>query len=164
MPLNEGLTSLGEDLPTALGRISSTLAKHIESGQSLPDALAAAGNQFPPLYRALVTAGIRAGRLPAALEQLSASARRMATLRRLILTSLLYPLVVLLLGYGMFLFFVVRIAPVMNASAPVATLQRPPALVQWIGGLSEHVQWWGPILPTVIVMLSLSGGSARGGR
>lgn len=153
VPLEVGLAGLGNDLPAGLSKISRTLAAQMEQGQSLANALAATGDQFPPVYRALVTAGIRAGRLPAALEQTSASARRMAALRRVISGALVYPSIVVLLGYTLFLFFIVRIAPVLDASAPLAARQQPPAIVRAVAGLKDNVQWWGPILPTVAVML-----------
>lgn len=153
VPLGDGLAGLGNDLPTGLSRISRTLAERLDQGQSLADALTASGDQFPPLYRALVTAGIRSGRLPAALEQLGTSARRLAALRRLVLGALVYPVIVVLLTYGLFLFFIVRIAPVLSTSAPLAPHQVPPQLMRFLGGMKVHVQYWGPIVPTLLVVL-----------
>jgi general secretion pathway protein F len=153
VPLREALGELSSDLPKNLARISRSVGDRMEQGSSLADALSAEGNDFPPVYRALVTAGIRSGRLPAALEQFGGAARRMAVLRRMIASSLLYPAIVLLLAYGLFLFFVMRIAPVLVLNFPLVTAEHPPELLQRILDLRASLPWWGPILPAIFVAI-----------
>ena len=68
VPLGQGLADVGHDVRGSLARVTATLATRVERGESLPQALAASGGLFPPLYRAIVEAGIKSGRLPAALE------------------------------------------------------------------------------------------------
>lgn len=153
VPLHDALAGLGDDLPAGLANVSRTLAERTERGQSLSEAIAASGQQFPAVYRAIVEVGIRSGRLPAALEQLGGTARRIAALRRLVASAMIYPTIVALLAYGLFLFFIVRIAPAINQSAPVAAGQQPPAIVQSIARLNHGIEWWGPILPAIAVML-----------
>ena len=46
VPLEAGLADLGSDLPGALVRINLMLAERMERGESLPDALAAAGRRL----------------------------------------------------------------------------------------------------------------------
>jgi general secretion pathway protein F len=153
VPLRDALGELSGDLPKNLARISRTVGVRMEQGASLADALAAEGTNFPPVYRALVTAGIRSGRLPAALEQFGGAARRTAVLRRMIASSLLYPAIVLLLAYGLFLFFVMRIAPVLMLHFPLVTAEHPPELLQRLLDLRASLPWWGPILPAIFVAL-----------
>ena len=75
VPLEIGLASWGRDLPGELGRTASRLGESIAQGQSLSESFAAQGDRIPRVYTALVTAGLRSGRLPAALESLTTTAR-----------------------------------------------------------------------------------------
>ncbi len=141
--------SLSADLPGKLRRISDQLAERLNQGESLDSALATGGTTFPPLYRAIVAAGIKSGKLPSALEQLGATARRLTALSRLTFLAMLYPLMVLLFGYGLFLFFITQIAPIIYHSAPTFT---PPPIVRSVAGLGAHVRWWGPIFPILVIV------------
>jgi general secretion pathway protein F len=148
VPLEQGLADVGRDVRGSLGRISSLLAERMQRGESLPQALAASQEQFPPLYRAIVEAGIRSGRLAAALEEMSGSVRRLAALRRLVVLAMVYPLLVFFICYGLFLYFALNVAPTLLSAAP---LPHPPAIVRAIGHVRDGIEWWGPILPTIVL-------------
>jgi type II secretory pathway component PulF len=171
VPLGQGLAEVGHDVRGSLARTTATLATRLERGESLPQALAASGGMFPPLYRAIVEAGIKSGRLPAALETTSALMRRMADLRRLVLLAMVYPLIVFFVGYGLFILFVLKILPTLLSASPTP---HPPAVVRTLAGLRNGVEWWGPILPTIVLtgailwwlrsrqaLVLQSGGAAR---
>jgi general secretion pathway protein F len=154
VPLDLGLRGLGEDLPGGLGRAARQLSERISRGESLTAALAEPSLQLPPLYGAVVTAGIAAGRLPAALESLAGSLRRLAQTRRSVLLSLIYPVLLFLFAWGLFAFSASVVAPAAYDSfrkfhlgggewfAPVARL-----------GLTAKI--WGPLGP--VVLLTLAG-------
>ena len=95
VPLERGLLDLGSDVPGRLGRIATALGERMSRGESLSEALASSGGGVPRVYRAVVEAGLRSGRLPVALEGLSAYARGYAEARRSIGLALWYPLMVL---------------------------------------------------------------------
>jgi general secretion pathway protein F len=171
VPLGQGLAEVGHDVRGSLARTTATLAARLERGESLPQALAATGGLFPPLYRAIVEAGIKSGRLSAALETTSALMRRMADLRRLVLLAMVYPLIVFFVGYGLFMLFVLKILPTLLSASPTP---HPPAIVRTLAGLHNGVEWWGPILPTIVLTAAIlwwlrsrqalvlqSGGAAR---
>lgn len=124
VPLEQGLADLGSDLPGRLGKISTSIAARLDQGASLAEVLEDMDGQFPPVYRAVVEAGIRGGRLSAALEGLATSIRRVAELRRLVGLALVYPLVVLALACGLFALVVPRLASDLLASHQA---QRIPA-------------------------------------
>ena len=107
---------------------------------------------FRRLYRAIVEAGIKSGRLPAALEMTSALMRRMADLRRLVLLAMVYPLIVFFVGYGLFMLFVLKILPTLLSASPTP---HPPAVVRTLAGLRHGVEWWGPILPTIVLTAAI---------
>ena len=68
VPLDRGLLEAGRDVRGRLGRIAGVLGRRLNRGEGLAEALEAERRAIPPLYRAVVEAGARAGRLPAALE------------------------------------------------------------------------------------------------
>ena len=82
MPLERGLLDLGRDVPGRLGAMTTALGERMSRGEGLAEAIAAQGDRLPPMYRAVVEAGIRSGRLPVALEGLAGVARRVVETRR----------------------------------------------------------------------------------
>jgi len=151
VPLEHGLALMGKEMPGPTGRLAQWVAECLRRGQTLEQVMAEYPERFPPIYRAVVQAGERSGRLSAALESVASAVRRLAQTRRMVAASLLYPLLVLLLAWGFFVFYTVRLAHGflflvndMGISGDFfATLDR------W--GQSAHV--WGPILPLVVLLL-----------
>jgi general secretion pathway protein F len=125
VPLERGLRSLGNDLPGRLGQLAGDLSDRLDQGQSLVDALDESRDGFPRIYRAVVAAGIRSGRLSAALEGLSATARRASELRRLIIISLVYPVIVLIVASLVFVFTALNTAPVVIEVSVMLGVEQP---------------------------------------
>ena len=92
----------GRDLRGRLGRIATALSQRLDRGESLPEALEGEEQSIPPLYRAVVEAGARSGRLPIALEGLAKYVRGYSEARAAIGLALWYPLLVLTLAYALF--------------------------------------------------------------
>ncbi|MDB5351527.1 MAG: type secretory pathway, component PulF [Planctomycetota bacterium] len=149
MPLERGLMGVGGDLPGRLGKIATELGKRMERGQSLPEALASEGAGVPATYRAVVEAGMRSGRLAEALQGLAGFARSYVELRRAIGLALLYPVLVLLLGYGLFVLFVLELIPRLHGAfdALRVPFQGPVVALERMGG---SVAIWGPVLPLMV--------------
>jgi len=149
VPLGPGLTAFGRDLPGQLGKIAAEVGKRLEQGEPLARIIATQEG-FPPAYKAVVEARLRVGRLPAALEGISQSARRTAQLRWTISMAILYPLIVMSVGYCLFIFTVTRIAPIMAAT--LADHGSPDNPVQktlvWLG---QTVPLWGIALPVLVL-------------
>jgi general secretion pathway protein F len=154
IPLERGLLNLGQEIPGQLGRTTRRLAQRLQQGEDLSRALAAEEGAFPRVYRIVVQAGLKAGRLPVALEGLAVAARRLADLRRTIGLAIVYPLAVLLLAYGLFVLFIARLAPELQKAYEGFHFARHPLLdaLVWLG---QSVHWWGPILPVCLVALGL---------
>ena len=81
VPLEPGLRELGRGGGGALAEISRLLSDRMTGGASLSEALRAEESRIPAVYRTVVEAGLRAGRLPAALEAFSNYARELVDLR-----------------------------------------------------------------------------------
>ncbi len=164
MPLERGLMGVGGDLPGRLGSLATRLSQRMERGDSLPDALAAEGSNLPATYRAVVEAGLRSGRLSAALEGLTGFARGHVEMRRAVGLALLYPVIVLLVGYGLFVGLILIVVPQLIEafdSFRLATFQPLRELAK----LGEHAWLWGPIVPLVVlagVVVWIFSGRASG--
>ncbi|NQT11822.1 MAG: type II secretion system F family protein, partial [Planctomycetes bacterium] len=129
------------------------LAERMQRGESLSDILEKEPQHFPPVYRAVVLAGIRAGRLPAALESVSRSARRLAETRRMTAAGFLYPLLVLLLAWTLFAGFITWVFPVVYEFA--VELDAPGRVwFSYLAGMGKSVAIWGPGVPLVVVLLA----------
>ena len=152
IPLEGGLTELGRDLPGKSGRLAEMLAERMTAGESLQQILASEPKAFPPVWRAVVEAGLRSGQLAAALESMSATARRMSALRKTVGAALVYPLVILALAYGMFLFVLTRFVPVTTRAYADLTggSESRLAVLSWLG---ETMLWWAPWVPLLAVVL-----------
>ena len=105
-PLGPALAALACDVRKPRVRaLLEDVAGHLEAGHSLEEALKRHAESFPPVYRAVIGAGERAGNLPAALAGLSAYSRGIEELRVSFQLTLLY-----LSGLGIAAFAIVTYA------------------------------------------------------
>jgi general secretion pathway protein F len=154
IPLERGLLNLGRDIPGQLGRTTRRLAERLHRGEDLSTALAAEQGTFPRDYEMVVQAGLRTGRLSLALEGVAVAARRLAELRRALGLAIVYPLTVFLLAYGLFVLFVVRLAPELQQAYAGFNLA-PHWLLDSLVWLGTSAGTWGPILPIALLALGL---------
>ncbi len=162
MPLERGLTDVGHHVRGSLGRLTSALGERMSRGESLPQALAAEGERLPRLYRAVVEAGVRSGRLPTALEGMATYARRYAQSRQDIGLALWYPSIVLVLAISLFMLFVARVIPRFVATFELFRLPIN-AGIRLLGTVGEKAHYWAPAVPAllaVFVLLWLRSGTA----
>jgi general secretion pathway protein F len=161
VPLELGLHETGIDSAGRLQEISTALAARMSAGATLPEALRAEETRLPVAYRTVVEAGLRAGRLPAALESLSNYARELVELRRQITLALLYPLIVASLAY---LLFVVVIVDLVERLRETYELFRLP--IHWplaiVVSLADAAgRWWW--IPPVVLGISIVWWMTTGG-
>lgn len=151
VPLELGLRSVAVDEETALQQLTADIALRLEQGDSLSEALEAQGDQFPRLYRQLIAAGLQANRLPAALEALSDLIEEMIQLRRSLRMALLYPLIVVSLGYVVFMGFLIGIVDVYRGAYQGFRLQMSGVSGMLVALRESWVLWcWAP--PLVICL------------
>ncbi len=149
VPIERGLAGLSCDLPGHLGRISGILAERLARGESLSAAMAAEPEVFPPVYRALVEAGLRSGRLAPVLEALAVSARRLRDVRQTMLHALLYPLGVVILACSLSVFMFQKVLP----SLALVYDRHPPTGLKVLGAIGDYSDVWGSIVPGAIIVL-----------
>ena len=64
LPLEEGLRQIARDYGGGVSPLAARLAEETAAGKSLDQAIAAQGDALPPVYRAVVRAGLKSGRSP----------------------------------------------------------------------------------------------------
>ncbi len=156
IPLDRGLRTLGEDLPGQLGRFSTQLSEQIARGESLVDALADSNSHLPRIYRATVEAGVASGRLPAALESLASSLRRLAETRSSVVLTLTYPVLLFVVAWGLFALSASYVAPAIHASFQEQKLPGGQAFAS-LARIGASAKYWGPIVPLVVLIVALQG-------
>ncbi len=143
VPLNQGLLHLGRDLPGRLGELAQQLGQRLETGQPLTEALQSIPG-IPPMYAAMVAAGLRSGRLAVALEDMSGLIRRVAEMRRLVSASLIYPLFLLFVAVLLFSFTLTKCFPIIrdfyHSTAPAS---QALIVLDWLAATRWY---WVPVL------------------
>jgi len=161
-PLERGLSSVGRDVRGRLGRIARSLAERMNQGNSLLQALELERDSIPPLYRAVVEAGVRSGRLPAALEGLTRYVRGYSEARAVVGLALWYPLLIIAVAYVLFIFLTVIVIPRFTMTLPGLGVELPAALV-WLEWLGKNIDFWilaGPAALAMIGVLWIASGRA----
>jgi type II secretory pathway component PulF len=105
MPLAAGLAALSEELPRGRLRQSMTeLVGSLEQGVPLEQAIGAQSDRIPPHMRGLIVAGIRTGQLGDVLVRFSEYTGLGADLKRRLIVSIVYPLLLLTFALALFIF------------------------------------------------------------
>jgi general secretion pathway protein F len=154
VPLERGLAALGKERRGALERYTAELAERMERGESLPQLIAREDASLPPLLRAVIAAGLRSGQLGICLERLADMMRRAADLRQAMFGALLYPLLVLVVAYLLFVVSVIHLVPPMLDAYSTFRVA-PPWLLTLLARASESWQWWW-YWPLVVLGIAVS--------
>ena len=152
IPLSPTLADrANRELPKALRNVEQQLRQRIDAGESLDRIVEDSSDVFPPVYRAVVLAGLRIGNLAQALEALAESLRRLASLRTLILQSLLYPMIVVFLAGVL---FALCVQPVFGPLIDAIRLQQVQ-VPAWMISTLESLSRYGKYLAMVPILLLL---------
>ncbi len=154
LPMEHSLDQLARETPGALGEIIRELGTRMSRGETLAQAVASERHRFPGVYRAVVEAGLKAGRLSAALEGVASFARSYADLRRAIGMAFIYPLIVFTTAYGLFLIFVFRILPKFLETYEFLRIPTQSILASLMK-FRESLPIWGPVPPLVLLLAAV---------
>jgi type IV pilus assembly protein PilC len=112
LPVEQGLRLVAREMRRGSMRQTIDLvAAELESGKSLPQAVAAHRGQFPPLYSELIDAGIRSGNLSGILLNLGSHLTLIRRLQSMLWQTLSYPVIVLITFFGVLYFILVELVP-----------------------------------------------------
>jgi type IV pilus assembly protein PilC len=112
LPVEHGLRLVAHEMNRSSMRHTLDLvASELESGKSLPQAVAAHRSQFPPLYSELIDAGIRAGNLSGILLNLGSHLTLIRRLQAMLWQTLSYPIIIVAGSFAVFYFILVELVP-----------------------------------------------------
>ncbi len=112
LPVEQGLRMIAVEMRRgSMRRTLDLVAAELESGKTLPEAVAAYRDKFPPLYAQLIDAGIRAGNLSGILLNLGRHLTLVRKLQAALWQALSYPAIVLVAFFGVLYFILVALVP-----------------------------------------------------
>ena len=142
-PLEEALATLAlQAEKPAVRRVLEQTHAGVVAGFRLSDAMSRQGRAYPPLYRAMVSAGEASGSLPAILERLADLLEREQQVRGKVTTALVYPAVLaataLIVVACLMAFVVPKVVDQFQTMG-----QTLPLLTRIVIGVSDLVRGWG---------------------
>jgi type IV pilus assembly protein PilC len=159
LPIMQALDILSQRAARpALRSILTDIRQRVRGGASLSDAFAAQGI-FPQVYTTALLAGERSGNLPQVLEQYIAYQKITGSLRRRLLTTLVYPTLLVIVASGVLSYVIVYVVP--KFAALYAEMQQGlPPLTVLVLSLSLSVRDSVLILLIVVAALVFAAGMA----
>ena len=153
VPLESALTAMGGELPRDLRRVTDALAQRLSAGESLETALDAVGANLPRVYKGVMKAALRSDRPAAALEALATALARLDTMRRSILSAMVYPILVAFAAWLGFVLYAAFIGP--RTWAALDDFGLGGRTIGTIRSVSEAAATWGVVVPLALFAVTL---------
>jgi len=159
-PVEEALRTIAlqADRP-AVRRVLEGVHGGVMEGRRLSDAMALQGQAFPPLYRAMVSAGETSGALEPILERLADGLERDQQIRGKVTTALVYPAVLAVVALGVVTALMTFVVPKVVDQFDSMN-QTLPLLTRLVIGTSDLMRNWGWLAAIVVVLAGLAGAAA----
>ncbi len=162
MMLRNGLTLLQalDIAGTTVGsrRLSAVIAQlraDIENGANLSGAMMRHSGHFDMLASQLVRGAEASGELDVVMERIARDLERKSDLQRQIITSLIYPAIVVLAAVGVSLFLVLGVVPKF-AEFFAKSGRQLPAVTQNLIDFSNFMMAWGPWIGLLCLMAGVA--------
>lgn len=156
-PLEEALRTISRQTEKPhVQTITSAVHAGVLEGRRMSEAMAREPKSFPPLYRAMVSAGESSGTLPTILERLADLLERQAQVRSKVMTAMAYPAVLALVALSVVTALMMFVVPkVVEQFETVG--QQLPLLTRIVIGISGLLVnwWWAMLLAGVVAGLVL---------
>lgn len=156
VPMEEALRTIGSqaERPGTRRVLLGTHAAVVE-GFRLSEAMARQGKAFPPLYRAMVTAGEGTGALPEILGRLADLLEQQQQVRGRLVATLVYPAVLAVVALGVVVALMAFVVP--RVVEQFDSMGRSlPWLTRAVIAVSEAMTSWGPALAVLAVAAALA--------
>jgi type IV pilus assembly protein PilC len=112
MPLVQSLALLRAQVANPLFKsVLDDVHEKVRGGTALSDAFGNHGDLFPRVYTASLLAGERSGNLDAILRRYVAYERVVDTVKRKTISALMYPVILVLLAFGLVALIVLKVIP-----------------------------------------------------
>jgi type II secretory pathway component PulF len=156
LPLAPGMRAVAAELPRSrVAAAFSRVAAALDRGESLEQAISVERGGLPKHLEALVTAGVRTGRLGVVLEEFVQFEQQTDDIRRSVWRAMAYPALLILLLIAAVMYFVGNVMSLATRLRkdidPSMAGQHGPADVS--GWVANHGQWL--IIGTVAIIVTL---------
>jgi len=155
-PLEESLRTITRQTEQDTVRtIVGSVHAGVVEGRRLAEAMGREPKSFPPLYRAMVSAGERSGSLPVILERLSVLLERQAEINGKILTTLAYPAVLAVVAMGVVTALMMFVVPQVVEQFDTVG-QELPLLTKIVIGISAFLvgYWWAILIAAALMVFA----------
>jgi general secretion pathway protein F len=152
VPIDEALGSAAEqnNKPHVRNILAGVRSKIME-GESIAKAMQAFSNSFPSIYRTTVAAGESSGRLDKVLEHLAEYIENQRRIRNKIMQALTYPLLMVLVSFGVVIFLLWKVVPQI-ISVVLQAHQALPTSTKILLAISNFIMDDGWIVLVVLVL------------
>ncbi len=158
IPLDEALAAVaGESDQSLVRERLLELRSDVLGGSTLSMAMDRHSGDFPPVYRALVAAGEKSGRLGWVLERLADYSEARDHLRQKVIMAMAYPAIVSTVALCIVIFLMTTVVPQV-VSVFINNHQALPLLTRIMIALSGFIRHWGWAL---LLLLAFSAWGAR---
>ncbi|TPG18668.1 type II secretion system protein GspF [Sphingomonas koreensis] len=143
-PLEESLRTITRQTEQEQVReIVSAVHAGVVEGRRLSEAMGREAKSFPPLYRAMVSAGESSGSLPTILDRLSSLLERQAEIRGKLITTMAYPTILAIVAMGVVAALMIFVVPQVVEQFDTVG-QTLPFLTRLVMALSHFLvgYWW----------------------
>ncbi len=161
-PLEEALRTISRQAEQEhVERVLQNVHGAVLEGRRLSEAMGREPLSFPPLYRAMVSAGESSGTLPHILERLANLLERQAQVRSKVLSALAYPIVLAVVAtFVVFALMIFVVPQVVEQFEDVG--QELPLLTRIVIGLSEFLAgWWWALAAAILAAALLAARALR---
>ena len=161
----EALDTLVEQAANpAQASILGALRKSIGSGNSLSHALADSGGVFPPVFVGVVRAAETTSSLPQTLKRYIDYQTRMEGVRARLVSSAVYPVILLCAGALVTLFLMIYVVPrfagvYQGSGRPLPWMSA--LLLQWGALVSTHAVWFAGAFAAALALLAVAWARLR---
>lgn len=146
----------GNENPVAVQKAVHTVRADVVEGARLSDAMALAPDAFPPLVRAVTSAGEMSGKLGDIMESLATYLERTYQLRQKVRAALIYPALLSVMALGMVVALMVVVVPRLVEQFDLFDTKLP-LLTRVVIGLSNGVREYGLFILLLLAALSFLG-------
>lgn len=150
IPLDLGLSGTSSRTSGRLSALSRRMSDQLRQGVPLEQVLEREKPHLPPEYELLVSTALQPGRIERVLGALSDLTRSTSELNRQLRLSLIYPSIILVLAFGLFIAYVVYIVPQVQRTYLLFGVQKSAAVTTLLR-LHETAAYWGIGLPAGVV-------------
>jgi len=157
MTLGNALNCLvGRAEGSGRGQIIASLRDAIVGGATFSDALHQHPRIFTPIYVNMIRSGEASGALPEVLHRLITHFERIQNLRQRMVSAMVYPVIVLIMGFGVAIFAITFILPKFKTIFDQMGPQGLPTMTRILLGMSNWLTQYGLLMLIVMVILGIA--------